>query len=196
MSITTITRSLSERSIINGLKGVEPEIPVTCGIDLRRRNPLADVDPYFAGVRFHALLRRISDHDRLSPGERAMLPWLSAMRAELRSAGVTRITPEVAFPGRDGLPAGICDLVVQGGPADFGAIEVKVCDHLPAAPSCQHILQVGGYAAALLANHQQHRVWAALVYVCFREELIRLFCFRKTDALIRNATALLAEEAA
>ncbi|WP_145928623.1 hypothetical protein OH491_03695 [Termitidicoccus mucosus] len=153
-------------------------------------------DPYFLGCRFHALLRRVRDHSPLSANEKAMLPWLSALRAELRGLGVRYLEPEVRLAGANGLPGGICDLVATGGLARRGAIEVKVTDAVPDEPEAGHLLQVGGYAELLGHRSMTGAVWAALAYVSFREARVRVFAYRDARELIRRAHRLFTRNAA
>jgi hypothetical protein len=72
MSITTITRSLNEFTVFHAMKDVTHDHVATFSVAAGGDNPLAEADPYFAGVRFHALLRRIADYDALTPAAKAI----------------------------------------------------------------------------------------------------------------------------
>lgn len=196
MSITTITRSLPEITVIEGMKGLPADSISTRNVSLSTSNALANEDPYFAGCRFHALLRRISDRDPLSKDEKAMLPWLNALRAELSAFGVRSLTPEVRLACADGIPGGVCDLVAAGGPESNGVIEVKVTNTLPDRGAHEHLLQLGGYAELFAHVLGSGDVWAALAYVSFREAGVRIFTFRDTALLRSRSRGLLLQKAA
>lgn len=195
MSITSIARSLPESAIIRGMRGLSFDETRTVRVSLEASNPLADADAYFLGCSFHALLRRLSDHEALSKQEKMMLPWLSALRAMLRDMGVKNIDPRVRFPARGGLPGGEPDLMVHGGPQKLGVIEVKVVDQFPARPAHEHLLQVGAYAAHVARGDCFSHPWAGVVYVSFKRAQLDLFVYHDASSMARKSRALLAQAA-
>lgn len=144
------------------------------------------------GCRFHSLLRRIADHDRLTRSERTLLPWLRAMRDALRSVGVEYLTPEVPLAGAMGLPGGRCDLLMEGGLASSGIAEVKVVGSLPEQPHAGDLLQCLGYEALLRQNRKVRTTWVCLVYVCFSQRTVRIFSIQNHGELRDSARRLLA----
>jgi hypothetical protein len=147
-------------------------------------------DSYEFGCRLHLLLRRTSDRSRLSPCELKRLPWLNAIRQELRSHGVTQLQPEVTLSAH-GLPAGRCDLLLSGGLADVGVAELKVTSRLPSAPNFQHYQQLSRYADLIAADHRAAEVWGVLVYV--HRRTLRFFYYRNClSKAVSNKTSLAA----
>ncbi len=196
MSITTITRSLPDLSIIYGMKGVSPDLVETHQIPGEIPTELSGADPYFIGCQFHLMLRRINDRAPLPAQQKDMLPWLSVLRTKLRDLGVSSFTPEVRLAPTAGIPDGICDLVVAGGLQPRGAIEIKVTKALPERPLSKHLLQVGAYSDLLAHETRTARIWAALVYVSFQEPGIRIFAYSNTRRLISRTRRLFLRKAA
>lgn len=157
------------------------------------KHPLRTTESNFRiGCRLHSLFERIADHGPLSRREKALLPWMTSLRNELRSIGVRFIEPEVAISDDTGFPSGRCDLLVHGGPAAMGVIEIKVTD--ASEPSAASILQLGGYLSLVdgLRERGARDPWGAIAHASMREGCWRLFVFRHTDGLRNAACELLA----
>lgn len=190
MSITSVARSLPDSTLIRGLRGLSFDSAKTVDVPRGIASPLSDADPYFLGCQFHALLKRISDRDRLSAQEKLLLPWLNTLRTTFRSMGVRKLDPSVRFRGVNGIPNGEPDLIADGGPRSKGVIELKVVYSIPAQPDHEHLLQVGGYAAHLASSSRFSYPWASLVYASFREAELRVFIFDDTRSLVRKSRSL------
>ena len=153
-------------------------------------------DPFGAGCRFHHLLRRMRDTGPLSAEEKTYLPWLSALRAGLRSIGARHIEPEVPLHCLGSVPAGICDLRVDGGPADRGIVEVKVVAELPTVtPRMRDVVQLSAYVALSRRPWRRRSVWGAITYVSFRDRVVRLFVYEDAAAMERSAEHMFAAAA-
>lgn len=155
---------------------------------VNRKVPVATSDiprgaPFDLGCEFHDLLYRIADRKALSARERKFLPWLVTCRDALRENGAGYLEPEVELEAGINLPKGRCDLMAHGGLAELGIIEVKVVGHLPAEPEDAHLLQVAGYAVLAEEVYDEHRIWAAVAYVSFRQRQVRLFVHKGTGRL-------------
>lgn len=195
MSITSIARSIPDFKIIQGMRGLSTADEKTVAVPVETPSSLASLNSYTLGCRFHALLRRVADHGPLTTEEKLMLPWLNALRRQLRAMGAEHFDPLTHFSSARGLPGGAPDLIVQGGPRKHGVIEVKVVDRLPSSPSHEHLLQVGAYTAHISNKKGVKRTWAALVYVCFREAKITFFIYADADAIVKKSRALMAHAA-
>lgn len=143
------------------------------------------------GCRLHALFERIADHDPLSRAEKMLLPWLTSLRDDLRSMGVYFIEPEITIDDDGGLPSGRCDLLVHGGPASMGVIELKVTD--ATEPSPASLLQLGGYLSLVdaLPEKDARAPWGAIAHASMPDRCWRMFVFRRTGHLRKAAFNLL-----
>jgi hypothetical protein len=195
MSITSIARSLPEFKIIQGMRGLSTADEKTVAVSGETTASLASLTTYTLGCRFHALLRRVADHGPLTTEEKLMLPWLNALRGQLRAMGAEHFDPLTHFSSARGLPSGSPDLIVQGGPRKHGVIEVKVVDRLPSNPAQEHLLQVGAYTAHMSNKQGIRRTWAALAYVSFREAKITFFIYADANAIVQKSRALMAHAA-
>jgi hypothetical protein len=195
MSITSIARSIPDFKIIQGMRGLSTADGKTVAVPVETPSSLAPLNSYTLGCRFHALLRRVADHGPLTTEEKLMLPWLNALRRQLRAMGAEHFDPLTHFSSARGLPGGEPDLVVQGGPRKHGVIEVKVVERLPASPAHEHLLQVGAYTAHMANKQGMRRTWAALVYVSFREAKIAFFIFADANAIVQKSSALMEQAA-
>lgn len=191
MSITTNTRNLSSHSLAAAVQGLKPDQILT-----RNVKPVQNVDltktTFEQGCRFHDLLKRIGDHGPLDKNEKTMLPWLDALRAELRGVGVTFFEPEVSLRAAAGLPAGRADLLMHGGPCEVGVAEVKVVAKLPDAPSASSMVQLAGYAELVASGMNCSRVWCAVVLVSFREAKVRCYIHKGSTFMRSRVRPLLA----
>jgi hypothetical protein len=192
MSITTNTRILSSHSLAVAVEGLNPDQILTRRVQPCRAVDFNQANTFELGCRFHDLLKRIGDHGPLSKSEKQMLPWLDAIRAELRGIGVAFIEPEVSLCASSGLPAGRVDLLMHGGPCAIGVGEVKVVSTLPEEPSAASMVQLAGYAELLASGQQRPRVWAAVILVCFREMKVRCFVHKGSTFMRNRVRPLLA----
>jgi len=190
MSITSVARSLPDPTLVRGLSGLSFDSEQTVDVPRGIESPLSGADPYFLGCQFHALLKRVSDRERLSDQEKLLLPWLNALRTTLRSMGVGKLDPSVRFRSAHGIPKGQPDLIADGGPRSKGVIELKVVYSIPTQPEHEHLLQVGGYAAHLSSSSRFRHPWASLVYASFREAKLRFFIFDDTRPLVTKSRSL------
>ena len=195
MSITSIARSIPDFKIIQGMRGLSTADEKTVAVPAKTTASLASLTTYTLGCRFHALLRRVADHGPLTTEEKLMLPWLNALRGQLRVMGAEHFDPLMHFSSANGLPSGEPDLVVQGGPRKHGVIEVKVVERLPSDPAQEHLLQVGAYTAHMSNKQGIRRTWAALAYVSFREAKITFFIYADANAIVQKTRALMAHAA-
>ena len=191
MSITSIARSIPDFKIIQGMRGLSTADEKIIAVPVETTAFLASLTTYSLGCRFHALLRRVADHGPLTTEEKLMLPWLNALRGQLRAMGAKHLDPLTHFSSARGLPRGEPDLVVQGGPRKHGVIEVKVVERLPSNPAHEHQLQVGAYTAHMANEQGISRTWAALVYVSFREAKIAFFIYADAKAIVQKSSALM-----
>lgn len=163
---------------------------------LVRTNPVQadtiDLDTFTLGVRFHALLTRIKDSDPLTAKEKALLPYLNAVRDELRGMGVRYIDPEVRLPGVHPFPNSRCDMLLKGGLAPLGVAEVKVTSVIPDRPVDAHLMQLAVYEELVARNHNQNRLWGCVAYLSFAQKRIRIFAYRDVTIIRRTACDLLA----
>jgi hypothetical protein len=163
-----------------------------------RQIPAADcrveeTDTFLLGCRLHALTRRIADRDRLRRDERELLPWLTALRTELRAHGVSFIQPEVKLAANGALPRGVCDLLLTGGERSAsGVAELKVVNVLPDVPRDRDVLQLARYEDLLASQTATGDLWGALVYASIPARQIRIFVYRDVTRLRRFARTALA----
>lgn len=195
--MTTLTISKFSRTVTAGQYDALPgevspsstyEIPVPGAPVFRHSSAFLD------GCRLHELLQRMGDTGPLSAMEKRYLPWMSALRTKLRELGVRRIEAEQPLSRWNGIPGGVCDLHLHGGPTPEGVLELKVVSYLPETPLVKDLVQVGAYAA--LADVRTYdRVWAGLAYATIKDAHIRLFLFSDVAALTGNASELFANAA-
>lgn len=149
-------------------------------------------DNFTLGVRFHGLLKRIKDFGPLDAKEKALLPYLNTVRHELRTMGVKHIDPEVRLRGIHPLPNARCDMLLKGGLAPVGVVEVKVTSAVPDGPADAHLMQLAVYEELVARNHHQNRLWGCVAYVSFIQKQVRLFAYRDVTTIRRIACELLA----
>jgi len=190
MSITTDIRSLPRQSISLSMGELVPDTIQTISVTPMPKCALGNENAYLLGCRFVQLLLRQNDHGRLSHREKEMLPWMTALRVELRRLGVTGIRSEVSLPSTEHIAGGRCDLLVEGGHATNGVIEVKVSHTTPSAVPPECLAQLGGYSH-LLAEQSGKPVWAAAAWVNFRTNTVRVFTFKDASRLGEKARDLL-----
>jgi hypothetical protein len=186
---TLITRSVTASfgTAINAA-GAMPDLVRTNSVQAGK----IALDTFTLGVRFHALLTRIKDSDPLDAKEKSLLPYLNAVRHELRSMGVKYIDPEVRLPGVHPFPNSRCDMLLKGGLAPVGVAEIKVTGALPDRPADAHLMQLAVYEELVARNHNQTRLWGCVAYVSFTEKQVRIFAYRDVTAIRRTACNLLA----
>lgn len=153
--------------------------------------PLPEGDIYTHGVRFHALLLRIKDHDPLSNLERQYLPFLDALRTELRLHGVSYLYPEQNL-SHPKLGRGRCDALLDGGLAPRGVCEVKCVAEVPEKARAVDMIQLGRYLAMLGNTDDQIRLWGCIAYVSIRSRVIRIFAYSDLQTLGRGVANELA----
>ena len=186
----TITAELYAAQPGEVLPSLVAEIPVPGVLSCHRSGS----SPFVDGCRLHELLQRTNDNGPLSGREKRYLPWLSALRTQLRALGVKRIKPEHPLKHWKGIPDGVCDLHLTGGPTPEGVLELKVVRQLPAAPLAKDLVQLGAYAA-LVEARTYDPVWAGLAYASIPEAHIRLFVFNDVSVLTSKAEAIFATAA-
>ena len=142
--------------------------------------------PYEHGVRFHGLLNRIADSRRLNATERSYLPYLNAVRDELRAHGVDYITPEFSLASSDEFAAGRCDMLLHGGLTDVGVNEIKCVAKLPDAANPEHVRQMARYAAQISMTTGHQTVWGCVCYVSIPRRTVRFFVFRDATSVAAN----------
>ena len=192
MSITTNTRNLSSNSLAHAVRGLKPDQILTRIVKPTQRVDFTKPSTFELGCRFHELLKRIGDHGPLDKKEKALLPWLNAVRTELRSLGVTFLEPEVDLRAASGLPAGRVDLLLHGGPCDVGVAEVKVVGKLPDEPSAASVVQLAGYAELVASGMNRPRVWCAVILVSFRDAKVRCYIHKGSTFMRSRVRPLLA----
>ena len=193
MNITTITRSLNPSDLANAYANLHPDIERTSPVETNPLEFLIPADPLAVGTAFHRLLTRMQDRNPLSNHEKALLPWLTELRGQLRRIGVRQMNAEADLPAFRGTPNGICDLLVAGGPAPQGVIEVKVITTgSVAAPRDRDLAQLGAYARLVARNRSYKRFWAGVAYVEIRHRRVRLFGYSNVRKLVFDTTDLLA----
>lgn len=142
-------------------------------------------DVYMHGVRLHALLSRIKDHGPLSETERQYLPFLDAMRSELRLRGVSYLYPEQVL-SHPQLGRGRCDVLVDGGLTPQGIGEMKCVAALPDEVRDDDLVQLGRYAAMRSFPKKRLRLWGFISYVSIRDRSIRIFAYSDISPLGRS----------
>lgn len=148
--------------------------------------------PYEHGVRFHGLLNRIADSRRLNATERSYLPYLNAVRDELRAHGVDYITPEFSLASCGEIAAGRCDMLLQGGLTDVGVNEIKCVAKIPDAARPEHVRQLTRYATQISMATGQPNVWGCVCYLSVPGRRLRFFVFRDAKNCGASAPTLLA----
>jgi len=193
MNITTITRSLTPSDLANAYANLHPDIERTGHVETSPLEFLVPTEPLDAGLAFHRLLTRMQDRNPLSNHEKALLPWLTALRVPLRQLGVRQMDAEADLRPFRGTPHGICDLLVTGGPAPQGVIEVKVITTgSVAAPRDRDLAQLGSYARLVARNRNYKQVWAGVAYVELRHRRVKLYGYSNVRKLVLDTTDLLA----
>lgn len=148
---------------------------------------IPDGSHYEHGVRFHALLRRIADARRLTATERTYLPYLEAVRNELRAHGVSFITPEFPLEGDAEFSPGRCDMLFRGGLTDVGVGEIKCVASIPQQAHPDHVQQLSRYAEMISRKSGDISVWGCICYVCVITRTVRFFVFRNATGRVPNA---------
>jgi len=193
MNITTITRSLSSSDLENAYVNLIPDIERVARVEPTPLEFLVPAEPLEAGNAFHHLLTRMKDKAPLSNREKALLPWLTALRVQLRQLGVRQMSAEADLRAFRGTPHGVCDLLVAGGPAPQGVIEVKVvATGSVASPRDRDLAQLGAYARLAARNRNYKQVWAGVAYVELRHRRVRLYGYSNVRKLVFDTTDLLA----
>ncbi len=140
---------------------------------------------------FHHALRRFVEDKRSAHKDRAYLPWIATLRQMLHDLGVSGMDVETKLKQRGAIPGGVCDLVVEGGPAHIGAIEVKVVTGSPlSAPRCSTLAQIGAYSRLVADRGSFDDVWAAVVHVELQTGKVRLFLWENSRPLATAAIDL------
>ena len=156
-SITGFARSLSQSQLTREFDGVRCQ-----GVYRHRLSAPASAeiarDPRSAGLALHKLFARMDDNLPLTSAERAYLPWMSALRAEIRGHGATRF--KVEEPMRAGKLKGYCDLVGRGPGGVRIPVEVKSLRYAVVGdePRGRDLAQLAAYSLALeLEARSQHK---------------------------------------
>lgn len=155
------------------------------------RAPAESLTPLESGTKFHHALRRFVEDKRSSPKYRAYLPWIATLRQMLCDLGVSGMEVETKLKQRGAIPGGVCDLVVEGGLAHIGAIEVKVITGTPlASPRCATLAQIGAYSRLVADRGSFDDVWAAVAHIELQTGKVRLFLWENSRALATAAIDL------
>jgi len=162
--------------------------------DLRVSTSLAHMpegDAYTHGVRLHALLNRIKDHEPLCAQERSYLPFLDALRTELRLHGVSFLHPEqkLAHPL---VGNGRCDILLEGGLAPKGVCEMKCTTTLPDEVRIDDLNQLGRYGVMLGVADSRTWLWGCVAYVSVPSRAIRIFAYSNLRHISRCVVSALA----
>lgn len=191
-TVSILTRSLSQTSVAEAFNDLHPDIVHVKSVCMNQYRHLIARGPVEAGNTFHRLLCRMADHEPLSPGEKAYLPWLNALREMVRSLGGRKMEAEYGLRAVGDVPHGTCDLRVHGGPRKIGVIEVKVLTKGSfECPRGRDYAQVASYAWLLAGAGSFDRIWAAVAYVELGCSQVRLVGFKNSRQLISKTLALL-----
>ncbi len=191
--VSIITRSLNIPTADATFASLRPDIDEVVEIRPNAHVRLIPRNPLDAGVAFHRLLLRMGDSKPLSFEEKALLPWLSALRNTIWNLGASEMEIEAALPAFNGVPHGVCDLLVTGGPGRRGVVEVKVVAHgAPLTPRSRDLAQVGAYAQLAARHARFSDTWAAVAYIELAERRMHLIGFRNARQLIFKTADLLA----
>ena len=191
-SISILARSLNRNTVNSAYANVLPDLTRTFAVQSGKHKDLLSSHPLTAGNQFHALLKRMGDDEPLSPTEKAYLPWLNVLRRAVWSLGASEMEIESPFDGYGVVPAGTCDLLVQGGPAPLGVIECKVImKGTQNEPRGRDLAQLAAYARLASGQHSFDETWAALAYVELESLLVRLFVFKSSRTLVLQTLKLL-----
>lgn len=192
MTISTITKTMNRNAANAAYADVLPDLIRTLPVRVGKLQHLIPENPLSAGIQFHALLQRMADSEALSPREKALLPWLTALRTEIGALGVWQTEIEANLESKGIVPNGTCDLLVQGGPAPSGVIEVKVISRgTQPAPRGRDLAQLTSYAMLNTERQRYDDVWAAMAYVELETGLVRLFIYNSVSPLVEHTLRLL-----
>ena len=193
MNISTITRSLKPSDLANAYSNLHPDIERAASVGTNPLEFLVPTEPLDAGNAFHHLLTRMMDQAPLSNHEKALLPWLTALRVQLRQLGVRQMNAEKQLRAFRETPQGICDLLVTGGPAPQGVVEVKVITSgTVTAPRPRDLAQLGAYARLVARNRSYKSFWAGVAYVELGQQQVKLFGYSNVRKLVFDTNDLLA----
>ena len=84
-------------------------------------------------------------------------------------------------------------MLVTGGPAPSGILEVKVIANSSVIhPRERDLAQLGAYAHLAARNRDYRNFWAGLAYIELRQKQVHLFGFKNVRRLVFSTTDLLA----
>jgi hypothetical protein len=188
MGITsTIHKLYPRRSLIAPIL-FSPEISETRAVIPSRDAALISSDLLQAGIDFHALLLRMADSAPFSKKEKGYLPYLTAMRGIIGDLGAYEMEIESPLKAHRAIPAGVCDLLVHGGPTDLAVVEVNVVrrgEIVTARPLA--LLQLGAYARLVAGRRNFDSVWAAIAYIEIESKCVRFFATPSARGLATEA---------
>lgn len=192
MTVTTLTRSISQAQSNAAFNTLKPDILRCQSVKVAGATHLISSDPLQAGNHFAALLKRMGDSDPLTPTEKAYLPWMLVLRQMIWDLGAWEMEIESPLKACGGIPRGVCDLLVRGGPKKRGVIEVKVISrgeiHVPRG---RDLAQVGAYARLVAGHGQFDHVFAGVAYIELESRKVRLYAVSGVNQLVQATVQLL-----
>jgi hypothetical protein len=194
-SVTCFTKSIDSTRAAAAFADLSPDLHHCLHVRPSRYQHLVSTDPFQAGVELHELLPCLGTHQAFSPKDKGYFPYLAALRGYLHRLGVNSLVPEQRLASVAPVGHGRCDLLVHGGFASKGVVEIKVVHDLPARPDGLNLTQTGLYARLVAGWGDYDRVWAAVAYVDLRRHVIKVMSSRNASRLIFRAMDLWQEAA-
>lgn len=190
-TVTALTRSIPRHTSDAAFSSLTPNIVRVSNVKSGLHADLISGDPLTAGNAFAALLERMGDNGPLTPEEKAYLPWMNALRRMVWDLGAWQMDIEAPLVASGGVPHGICDLMVYGGPQRRGVIEVKVLTRGSVkTPRGRDLAQVGAYARLIAGKGSFDRVFAAVAYIELETRVVRLFGVSNARELVMTTLEL------
>lgn len=195
MNVTTLTRSLSQTKSTAAFSSFKPDILRCRPVKVFGPTHLISSDPLQAGNDFSALLKRMGDSDPLTPKEKAYLPWMVVLRQMIWALGASEMDIELPLSPCGGVPKGVCDLLVHGGPKSRGVIEVKVISRGEVqTPRGRDLAQLGAYARLVVGRSHDSdfdSVYAGVAYIELESRKVRLYAVSGAQDLVAATIQLL-----
>jgi hypothetical protein len=188
--ITKFTKNLDFRRADSAFRALKPDSILTLDVRPSRFQNRINPNPYQAGQELHGLLPCLGNDQPLSERDKGYFPYLATLRGHLRRIGVTSLVPEQPLTAVAPIGHGKCDLLVRGGLARKGVVEIKVLHECPDAPRGIHLAQTGLYARLIAGWSDFEDVWAALAYMDLQRHTIDVMCFKNARQLIFRAVDL------
>jgi hypothetical protein len=190
-TVSILTRSLDKQTADVAFRDISPDIALTSRVLPNKYQYLISDDPLTVGTEFHSLLERMADRARLSPKEKAYLPWMSALRTIVWDLGAYQMDMDYELKSQGVQYHGECDLRVHGGPQKFGVIEVKtITTGNIFSPRGRDLAQVSAYSRLIAGRSSYDSVWAAVAYIELQNLRVNFFGYTNSRALIKTADEL------